>query len=58
LRRGSPEFEWVRKPFIARFDEIEQQAVVRCATPEDVAEVIGFTRRYGVEPAARRAVTA
>jgi len=43
---GSEAYEWVRKPFIARFDEIKPEAVVRCAAPEDVAEVVAFARRY------------
>jgi FAD/FMN-containing dehydrogenase len=50
---GSEAYEWVRKPFIARFDEIEPEAVVRCAAPGDVAEVLAFARRYGVDTATR-----
>ncbi len=53
LRPGSLAYEWSRKPFIARFDEIEPQAVVRCKTPQDVAEVVGFARRYGIAMATR-----
>jgi FAD/FMN-containing dehydrogenase len=51
--RGSEAYEWVRKPFIARFDEIAPEAVVRCAAPEDVAEVLAFARRYGADTATR-----
>jgi len=50
---GSDEYESARKPFIARFDEIRPRAVVRCSTPEDVAEVIAFARRYGLVTATR-----
>ena len=50
---GSEAYEWMRKPFIARFDEIEPEAVVRCAAPEDVAEVLAFARRYGIDTATR-----
>jgi len=50
---GSDAYAWVRKPFIARFDEIEPEAVVRCSAPEDVAEVLAFAWRYGVNTATR-----
>jgi len=50
---GTGDYESARKPFIARFDDLEPQAVVRCATPEDVAEVIRFARRYAIETATR-----
>src|SRR5215218_2716962 len=50
---GSDEYEWARRPFIARFDEIGPQAIVRCSVAEDVAEVIAFARRYGIDRATR-----
>src|SRR5215218_3878550 len=50
---GSDEYEWARRPFIARFDEIGPQAIARCSAPEDVAEVIAFARRYGIDRATR-----
>jgi FAD/FMN-containing dehydrogenase len=53
LLPDSGEYEWARKSFIARFDEIEPQAVVRCSAPEDVAEVIAFARRHDIETATR-----
>jgi FAD/FMN-containing dehydrogenase len=53
LLPGSDAYWWVRKPFIARFDEIEPQAIVRCAAPGDVAEAIAFARQHGIETATR-----
>jgi FAD/FMN-containing dehydrogenase len=50
---GSPGYETVRKPAIARFHDVRPQAVVRCATPADVSETITFARRAGLRPAAR-----
>jgi hypothetical protein len=50
---GSPEYEVVRKPAIARFHDVRPQAVVRCATPEDVSEAVAFARRAGIATAAR-----
>ena len=50
---GSQTYESARKSFIARFDEIEPRAVVRCANPEDVAEVVAFARRYDIDTATR-----
>lgn len=40
-------------PFNARFDAARPQAVVRCATPGDIAETIGFARRHRLEVAPR-----
>jgi FAD/FMN-containing dehydrogenase len=45
---GSQDYESVRKPAIARFHDVRPQAVVRCATPEDVAETISLARRSGL----------
>jgi FAD/FMN-containing dehydrogenase len=53
LLPGSERYERARKPFIARFDEIEPAAVARCAAPEDVAEVVRFARRHGAPLAMR-----
>jgi len=53
LLPGTAAYEWARKPFIARFDEIRPQAVARCATTDDVAEVIGFARHWRLAIAAR-----
>ncbi|WP_242910555.1 FAD-binding oxidoreductase [Actinomadura terrae] len=46
-------YEWTRKPFIARFDDIEPAVVVMCATPQDVAEALSFARRHDLEIALR-----
>jgi FAD/FMN-containing dehydrogenase len=53
LLPGSDAYEWARKPFIARFDEIVPQAVVRCTASEDVAQVLAFARRYEIETSIR-----
>src|SRR6266511_4067863 len=53
VRPGDDAYQRARTPFIAWFDDPEPQAVVRCAAPEDVAEVIGFARRQGIGIAAR-----
>lgn len=50
---GSDAYDRVRKPFIARFDDVAPAAVVRCAVREDAAEAIAFARRYGIEVAIR-----
>jgi FAD/FMN-containing dehydrogenase len=46
-------YESARKPFIARFDSIEPQAIARCSTAEDVVAVITFAGRCGLEVAPR-----
>lgn len=48
-----PRYEWVRKPFMARYDAIKPQAVVRCQSAGDVAATIGFGRARGIRVAAR-----
>jgi FAD/FMN-containing dehydrogenase len=50
---NSDAYRWAHRSFIARFDNIEPKAVVRCASPEDVAEVIQFARHHGMETATR-----
>jgi FAD/FMN-containing dehydrogenase len=45
---GSPAYETVRLPAIARFHDTRPAAVVRCAAPADVAETIRFARLSGV----------
>jgi FAD/FMN-containing dehydrogenase len=50
---GSAAYERARPPFIAWFGDLDPSAVVRCATPEDVAEAIAFARRHGLPLAAR-----
>jgi FAD/FMN-containing dehydrogenase len=43
----------VRKPFIARFDDVEPQAVALCSSPEDVAATTAFATQRGIEVAIR-----
>jgi FAD/FMN-containing dehydrogenase len=50
---GSPDYDTVRKPSIARFHEVRPEAVVRCRTPADVAATIAVTRRSGLPVAMR-----
>jgi FAD/FMN-containing dehydrogenase len=53
LLPGSDAYEWARKTFIARFDEVRPRAVVRCAAAEDVREVIAFARDNDIHVAVR-----
>jgi FAD/FMN-containing dehydrogenase len=50
---GSPLYERSRKSFNARFHDVRPQAIIRCTTPQDVAEAISFLDRHGVENAIR-----
>jgi FAD/FMN-containing dehydrogenase len=50
---GSPSYEALRKPAIARFHDARPQAVVRCTTPGDVAEAIAFASAVGLPAVAR-----
>src|SRR5262245_4892682 len=50
---GSPGYEIVRAPAMARFANVRPAAVVPCATSADVAETITFARRFGLKTAAR-----
>jgi FAD/FMN-containing dehydrogenase len=50
---GSPRYESARKPAIARFHDARPEAVVQCASPEDVAETLALARRSGLRPAPR-----
>jgi FAD/FMN-containing dehydrogenase len=50
---GSPAYERLPAPFNARFDPVRPRAVVRCASPEDVAETVGFAHRHGLALAMR-----
>jgi FAD/FMN-containing dehydrogenase len=49
----SPEYERVRKPRMVRFQELRPQAIVLCASADDVAVTIAFARRHGLEKAIR-----
>jgi FAD/FMN-containing dehydrogenase len=46
-------YDAARRPAIANYQDVRPQAVVRCATPGDVAETVGFARAHGVAIAAR-----
>ena len=50
---GSPDYELVRKPAWAQYEDVRPAAVALCETPQDVAETIRFARRVGAETAAR-----
>jgi FAD/FMN-containing dehydrogenase len=50
---GSPEYDRAYRALNARFDDVRPQAVVRCESPEDVAEAIRFARRQGMAVATR-----
>ena len=49
----SPLYAQLTRPFNARFHQVRPRALVRCATPEDVAETIAFLTRHGLESATR-----
>jgi FAD/FMN-containing dehydrogenase len=53
LLPGSAGYELARKPEIARFADARPEAVVRCATPADVAATISLARRAGLPTATR-----
>lgn len=42
---GSPGYDAVRKPAMARFHDVRPAAIVRCRTPADASAAIGFARR-------------
>ena len=44
---GSQAYEAHRRPFNARFHEVEPEAVVSCENPHDVSETLAFVRRHG-----------
>jgi FAD/FMN-containing dehydrogenase len=50
---GTDGYERVRKPPIARFQDVRPQAVVLCETAADVAETLALARRCGLEIAPR-----
>jgi FAD/FMN-containing dehydrogenase len=50
---GSPGFELARTPAVARFDQVRPRAVVRCASPEDVAATIALAGRSGLHAVPR-----
>jgi FAD/FMN-containing dehydrogenase len=50
---GSPTYETSRRPFNVRHHDVLPEAIVSCATPHDVSEVISFARFRGVDIVAR-----
>jgi len=49
----SPAYDEATTPFNARFHHVRPRAVVRCGTPQDVAETISFVTRHGLEAVPR-----
>jgi FAD/FMN-containing dehydrogenase len=50
---GSADYDSVRKPVMARFEHVRPTAIVRCATPEDVAATLAVAGRLGLPTAIR-----
>jgi FAD/FMN-containing dehydrogenase len=50
---GSPDYESVRKPVMARFEYLRPAAVVRCASPADVAATVAVARGLRLRTAIR-----
>jgi FAD/FMN-containing dehydrogenase len=50
---SAPDYESVRKPAMARFENVRPEAVVLCRTPADVSATIGFARRVHAQAAIR-----
>jgi FAD/FMN-containing dehydrogenase len=50
---GSIAYDRVNQPFNLRFDDVRPRAIVRCATPQDVAEAMSFVVRHGLPSATR-----
>ena len=50
---GSPRYEHVRQPAMARFWHVRPQAIVRCREPGDVAETLALARRSRMQVAIR-----
>ncbi|HYZ97747.1 MAG TPA: FAD-binding oxidoreductase [Acidimicrobiales bacterium] len=50
---GSAAYDEGQKPFNARYHDVVPQAIVSCATPEDVSQAISFVGRHGLGHATR-----
>jgi FAD/FMN-containing dehydrogenase len=50
---GASAYNGNRPAFNARFDDLRPQAIVRCASPHDVAETISFVARHHLEHVTR-----
>ncbi len=48
LEPGEPGYEAARKPAMAQFWHVRPQAVIRCASVDDVVRTLGFARASGV----------
>jgi len=55
LLPGDDQFESLRMPAMSRYASPRPQAIARCAGPTDVARVVTFARRLGLETAVRGA---
>ena len=55
LLPGDDQFESLRMPAMSRYASPRPQAIARCAGPTDVARVVMFARRLGLETAVRGA---
>jgi FAD/FMN-containing dehydrogenase len=53
LLPGTAEYESARRSQVARFDAVRPHAVVRCRTPDDVAQALEFAGREGAHVALR-----
>jgi FAD/FMN-containing dehydrogenase len=53
LLPGSPEYERLRVPAMARFAAVRPAAIARCRTPADVAAALALARRRGLPVTAR-----
>jgi FAD/FMN-containing dehydrogenase len=50
---GSPAYDARHRPFNARFQDVEPEAIVSCGSAQDVSEVISFAGRNGFDVAMR-----
>ena len=50
---GSAAYNQARPGFNARYHDVLPEAIVSCATPEDVAETLAFVGRHGLQHATR-----
>ena len=55
LLPGDDQFESLRMPAMSRYASPRPQVIARCAGPTDVARVVTFARRLGLETAVRGA---
>ena len=53
LVEGSAEYESARRSQVARFDGVRPRKIVRCHSPEDVAQAIAHAREQGLHVALR-----